>query len=167
MRYDFTSFYSYVGENPVLWQDPLGLWKCKKGDSGNLQPGLKDSLDLFEKCTGLDINVTCGTCSHPPTIDKNGVAKADPHFWGTAVDIGHNNNPGLPCHSLRSVSTRPSRIKTRRLELGGATPSRNTTLTIQQTDGTTISNIMEAFTADKASSPILSIRMDTKRWRMT
>jgi RHS repeat-associated protein len=94
-RYDFTSFYSYVGENPVLWQDPLGLWKCKNGDCGGLHPGLKDSLELFEKCSGLELVVTCGTSGHPPNIDKNSVAKADPHFWGTAVDIGHNNNPGL------------------------------------------------------------------------
>ncbi len=95
MRYDFTSFYSYAGENPILWQDPLGLWKCQNGDCGRLNPGLKDSLGLFEKCTGLDITVTCGTSGHNPTIDKNGIAKGDPHFWGTAVDIGHNTNPGL------------------------------------------------------------------------
>lgn len=94
-RYDFTSFYSYVGENPVLWKDPLGLWKCKGGDCGGLDPGLKNSLALFEKCTGLDLSVTCGTSGRPPTINKNGIAKGDPHLWGTAVDIGHNNNPGL------------------------------------------------------------------------
>lgn len=94
-RYEFTSFYSYVGGNPVLWRDPFGLWKCKQGDCGNLNPGLKNSLDCLEKCAGLDLTVTCGTSGHPPTISKNGVAKGDPHFWGTAVDIGHNTNPGL------------------------------------------------------------------------
>ncbi len=94
-RYEFTSFYSYVGENPVLWKDPLGLWKCKNGDCGGLAPGLKNSLDCLEKCAGLDLTVTCGTGGHQPSIGKNGVAKGDPHFWGTAVDIGHNTNPGL------------------------------------------------------------------------
>ena len=94
-RYEFTSFYSYVGDNPVLWQDPLGLWKCKNGDCGGLDPGFKHSLDQFEKCTGLNLTVTCGTSGHPPTINKNGIGKGDPHFWGTAVDIGHNTNPGL------------------------------------------------------------------------
>jgi RHS repeat-associated protein len=94
-RYEFTSFYSYVGNNPVLWTDPLGLWKCKQGDCGRLNPALKASLDGFEKCTGLNLTVTCGTSGHEPTISKNGVAKGDPHYWGTAVDIGHNTNPGL------------------------------------------------------------------------
>jgi len=94
-RYEFTSFYSYVGGNPVLWRDPFGLWKCKQGDCGSLNPGLKNSLDCLEKCAGIDLTVTCGTSGHPPTISKNGVAKGDPHFWGTAVDIGHNTNPGL------------------------------------------------------------------------
>ncbi len=95
-RYEFTSFYSYVGDNPVLWKDPLGLWKCKDGATcGGLDPGLKNSLDCLEKCAGLDLTVTCGTGGHPPTISKNGIAKGDPHLWGTAVDIGHNNNPGL------------------------------------------------------------------------
>src|ERR1700674_1461287 len=68
----------------------------------------------------------------------------------------------FPCHSLRNVSTRPFRIKTRRLELGGATPSRSTTRTIQQTDTTTISNILEALAVDRASSRIPFIHMDTK-----
>jgi RHS repeat-associated protein len=94
-RYEFTSFYSYVGNNSVLWTDPLGLWKCKQGDCGRLNPALKDSLDGFEKCTGLNLTVTCGTSGHEPTISKSGVAKGDPHYWGTAVDIGHNTNPGL------------------------------------------------------------------------
>jgi RHS repeat-associated protein len=94
-RYEFTSFYSYVGNNSVLWTDPLGLWKCNHGDCGRLNPALKDSLDGFEKCTGLNLTVTCGTSGHEPTISKSGVAKGDPHYWGTAVDIGHNTNPGL------------------------------------------------------------------------
>ena len=94
-RYEFTSFYTYVGENPVLWRDPLGLWKCKEGDCGGFDPGLKSSLDCLEKCAKIgDITVTCGTSSHPPKI-KNGTATADPHFYGGAVDIGNNNNPKL------------------------------------------------------------------------
>ena len=99
-RYAFTSFYSYVGGNPALWRDPFGLWKCKKGDCKDLDPGLKSSLDCLEKCAGLedpgldDVTVTCGTSSHPPQI-KNGIATADPHFFGGAVDIGYNNNPRL------------------------------------------------------------------------
>ena len=99
-RYDFTSFYSYVGGNPVLWQDPLGLWKCSSGTTcKDLDPRLKNALTCLENCSGLPpgqpLIVTCGTTGHPPRIDTNGRATGDPHFWGTAVDIGHNSNPGL------------------------------------------------------------------------
>jgi RHS repeat-associated protein len=88
LRYDPTSFYSYVGGNPVIWADPLGLYQCSKakGVTCNLQPDLNDALLKFEKCTGHDITVTCGNNGHPPT---------DSHFYGWAVDIGQNANPWL------------------------------------------------------------------------
>jgi RHS repeat-associated protein len=66
LRYDPTSFYSYVGGNPVIWADPLGLYQCAKGASCNFQPDLNDALLKFEKCTGNEITVTCGNNGHPP-----------------------------------------------------------------------------------------------------
>lgn len=96
LRYDLTSFFSYVGNNSVRWIDPLGQWKCApEASCADLHPALKAALDRLEKCSNLPLTVTCGTDSHPPRIDKNGNATGDPHFWGVAVDIGHNTNPGL------------------------------------------------------------------------
>jgi RHS repeat-associated protein len=86
LRYGLTSFYSYVGGNPVVWSDPLGLYRCAKGASCDFQPELNDALIAFEKCFGHEITVTCGDNGHPP---------ADTHTYGWAVDIGHNNNPSL------------------------------------------------------------------------
>ncbi len=95
LPYDFTSFYSYVENNPATWTDPLGLWKCAPGaNCGDLLPALIAALDCLENHT-VPLTVTCGADSHPPKIGKNGNATGDPHFWGAAVDIGNNTNPGL------------------------------------------------------------------------
>jgi RHS repeat-associated protein len=97
-HYELTNLYIYVVGNPVRWRDPFGLWKCDSGTSCDLNPDLKASLDNLEKCAGLPpgqpLVVTCGTTGHPPQI-KNGIATGDPHFYGVAVDIGQNANPGL------------------------------------------------------------------------
>jgi RHS repeat-associated protein len=86
LRYDPTSFYSYVGGNPIVWADPSGLYKCATGASCDFQPDFNKALIDFEKCAGHEITVTCGDNGHPP---------ADTHTYGWAADIGHNNNPWL------------------------------------------------------------------------
>lgn len=102
LPYDVTSFYSYVQNNPVSWVDPLGLWKCAQGaNCADMLPALKAALDCLEKCAKRndpnfgDLTVTCAADSHPPKVGPDGKATGDPHFWGAAVDIGHNANPGL------------------------------------------------------------------------
>lgn len=86
LRYEPTSFYSYVGGNPIIWKDPYGLYKCGTGASCDFQPDMNDALIKFEKCTGHEITVTCGDNGHPP---------ADTHTYGWAADIGGNANPWL------------------------------------------------------------------------
>ena len=108
--YGFTNFYAYVAGNPVRWQDPLGLWQCDTGTScKDLHPDLKNALTNLENCAGLPpgqpLTITCGTTGHQPKVvyprptpanpTPNGTATGDPHFYGVAVDIGHNSNPGL------------------------------------------------------------------------
>jgi len=86
LRYEPTSFYSYVGNDPIFWMDPLGLYKCAPKASCDFIPELDAALKRFENCYNKPLTVTCGADSHPP---------ADPHMWGNAVDIGGNSNPGL------------------------------------------------------------------------
>jgi RHS repeat-associated protein len=86
LRYEPTSFYSYVGNDPVFWNDPLGLYKCAPGANCDFIPELDAALKCFEKCYNKPLTITCGADSHPP---------ADPHMWGNSADIGQNTNPGL------------------------------------------------------------------------
>ena len=169
-RYEFTSFYSYVGDNPVLWQDPLGLWKCKNGDCGGLDPGFKHSLDQFEKCTGLNLTVTCGRVVIRQPSTRTASERAIRIFGGLRLISATILIRDSRCRFSKSVSIRASRKRTHRSELGGATLNPSGTrriLTAHRTlapVGTTISNILEGPTVEKASNRILSIRMDTKRF---
>jgi RHS repeat-associated protein len=85
-RYTPVNFYSYVGGDPIFWNDPLGLYKCAQGAICTFIPDLNQALLNFEKCVGHEVTITCGNDSHKPT---------DPHMRGEAVDIGHNSNPWL------------------------------------------------------------------------
>ncbi len=96
LRHDPEDFYLYTENNPVLWVDPLGLWTCATyANCSNINPDLSAALDRLEQCYGKPLTVTCGSNGHQPTVDDKGIGHGDPHFYGNAVDVGQNANPGL------------------------------------------------------------------------
>jgi RHS repeat-associated protein len=78
--------YPYVENAPTFWIDPYGEVRCARGVNCDYNRDLADRLDCFERCSGHEVTVTCGTGGHAPT---------DPHTQGEAVDIGRNTNPWL------------------------------------------------------------------------
>jgi RHS repeat-associated protein len=84
-----TNFYNYVVNNPNVFIDPLGLWRCVAGVDCNFVPEMKTALDCFDKCTGRETIITGGR--RPPTPRRPDTS----HTRGEACDIGRNTNPTL------------------------------------------------------------------------
>jgi hypothetical protein len=79
--------YAYVGSNPLVVADPLGLYHCVGGASCDFTPDMDRALDCFDECTGRDTAITSGRRDTPP---------GGSHARGEACDVGRNSNPDLP-----------------------------------------------------------------------
>jgi hypothetical protein len=78
-----TNFYDYVANDPTVFIDPFGLYRCVAGaDCSNLNPELERSLICFDICTGRDTAVT--SARRPPSRRF----PHGSHQRGLACDIG-------------------------------------------------------------------------------
>ncbi len=79
-----TNLYLYTGNDPVNWIDPWGLWRCAPGVNCNFTSPMRDALACFDRCTGLDNEITSGR--------RSGGGQ---HGRGQACDLNRTNNPDL------------------------------------------------------------------------
>jgi RHS repeat-associated protein len=85
------NLYTYVGNNPVSFVDPYGLYKFAPGAHGPLTSGLDSALQCFEACAGQEVTVTSG--------QRGG---SGPHGSGNACDPGRRANPWLSPDTARN-----------------------------------------------------------------
>jgi RHS repeat-associated protein len=82
------NLYQFVGNNPVNWIDPWGLYHCVGGANCDFTPDMDAALQCFDTCTGRDTAVTGGR--------GNRNRPNSSHARGEACDAGRNSNPDLP-----------------------------------------------------------------------
>jgi RHS repeat-associated protein len=78
--------YGYALQNPVLFFDPYGLYKCAPGANCDFTEVHDQALMCLETCLGRELTVTSG---------RRGKAGTTSHSKGQASDIGENQNKGI------------------------------------------------------------------------
>jgi len=83
------NLYQYVGNSPVNWIDPLGLYRLTPAAGDPPDPRTHSAMLCFEKCLGSEVTVTGAKECGPPHVSGSA------HCEGQACDLGKNNNPDL------------------------------------------------------------------------
>jgi uncharacterized protein RhaS with RHS repeats len=81
------NYFAYVGNNPINWIDPWGLYKYTTTAGDPVDDTTATAMTCFEKCSGLEITITAGK--------EGGHTKGSKHGTGQACDVGKNSNLDL------------------------------------------------------------------------
>jgi RHS repeat-associated protein len=82
------NLYVYVGNNPINWIDPFGLftyWESRPGATGKLAGEALAAANCMEKCMGKSFIVSGGS-------EKTGHAKNSKHYTNQAFDMYHGGH---------------------------------------------------------------------------
>ncbi len=81
--------YRYVGNAPINWIDPWGIFRYAPGAGQPVDERTAEAMTCFENCIGREIIVTGARETGPPHVPGSA------HETGQACDIGKISNPGL------------------------------------------------------------------------
>jgi hypothetical protein len=81
------NLYAYVGNNPIIWVDPEGLFHYKPGVPA-AGPQVETGLRCMDSCIGTDLGISGGG-------ETSGHSAKSKHYSGQAADISFRMNPGL------------------------------------------------------------------------
>ena len=86
--------YAYVAGSPLLFSDPLGLFKYNKPPPKTVPvpPAIETMVVCLENCLGIQLVITGGA-------EQQDHSQGSKHYSGQAVDFGFNSNPGIRSRS--------------------------------------------------------------------